>query len=341
MVTTLALATTAAAQTSSGLTDMTQVDSAYDGLGSSVTEWSGATYNADRNVILTVDDEFHAYEIQLGSDGGVDSNPSIREIIIDIGASDYEGIAWISGDRYAILSEGTGTAYIVDVPPEGRFIRPSDLVWSFEAGGPDGNTGSEGIATDGDAFYVADEMPSSLSKYTADGDFVAKVSLPELGDATGVVVVQDGTYLVLSDESAKLSHYDIDWDARTADEIAEYSLSGFPQVEGIALIGNTDLHIFGELKSGQTYSHLVGEIVPPPPPPPRFSRSDVDCSGESDVIDAVMIMQSSVQTRVLDQACGNGDANGDNVLNVIDALIVVQCRVGVQNGFCELAASPN
>lgn len=334
-VLTLLTVTAGAALAASSISSMTQEASSTGDLNSGATEWSGATYNADRNVLLTVDDEFNAFEFDLNPDGSIDASEDVRVLTIALGASDYEGVAWISGDRYALLSEGTGVAYIVDVPTATNTIQQSDIVWQFNAGGPDGNTGSEGIAVGSDgSFYVTDEMPSSLSKYTSAGVFVAEVLLPELGDASGVVVAEDDTFIVISDNSAKASHFDITWDPTTGGgtrvELDYFLLTSFPQVEGIAMIGNEQLHIFGELKGGQTYSHRVGEIVASP----QFDFMDVNCSGTSDVVDALIITQIEVGTSQHDPACGSGDSNNDGNLNVVDALMITQCEVGIANAAC-------
>ena len=49
----------------SALYALTPAESAYDTMGSGGDEWSGATYNADRNVLLVVDDENIGYEFGL------------------------------------------------------------------------------------------------------------------------------------------------------------------------------------------------------------------------------------------------------------------------------------
>jgi hypothetical protein len=96
------------------------------------------------------------------------------------------------------------------------------------------------------------------------------------------------------------------------------------------MIGNEQLHFFGELKGGRTYSHMVGAVVDLP----SFDPLDVDCSGAVNVVDALMISKMEVGTAQADPACGPGDANEDGITNVIDALLIAQCEVAIPNVAC-------
>ena len=75
-----------------------------------------------------------------------------------------------------------------------------------------GNLGPEGLATDGQAFYVTREMPATLTKFDLNGNFIASVYLNDLADASGVAALEDGTFLAISHESRMVAHYDIDWE---------------------------------------------------------------------------------------------------------------------------------
>jgi len=253
MLATIAVLLTITATSAVAIDSLTEVETANDDMGSGASEFSGATYNPTRNVILTVDDEFNAYEFDLNPDGSIDHSEPVRVLTMSLPAGDWEGIAWMSGNRYALLSEGTGIAYIVDLPPSVTLIDSSTVAWQFNAGGPDGNTGSEGIAVGADgSFYVTDEMPAAVSKYTSSGSLVSQVLLPEIGDASGVVEAEDGSLIVISDESKRAVHYDIDFNTGSRTVVDTIMLSGFPQVEGIAIIGN--LHgrqLLGYLRRGR------------------------------------------------------------------------------------------
>lgn len=72
---------------------------------------------------------------------------------------------------------------------------------------------------------------------------------------------------------------------------------------------------------------------------------DVDCNGVFDVVDSLAIAQYNVGNRVDTGECplgdplvqlhaDPGDMNGDAQTNVIDALLIVQCSVGIDNDYC-------
>lgn len=326
----LAVTVTAAA----AIESLTEVETAYDDLDSGASEFSGATYNADRNVLLVVDDEVNAYEFDLNPDGSIDHSEDVRVLTLSLGGTaDWEGVAWISGERYAFLSEGTGTAYIIDVPTSSNTINSSDVVQQITVGGPQGNTGTEGIAVGSDgSIYVTDEIPASVTKYTANGSFVGQVMLSTLGDASGVVAAEDDSLIVISHESRMALHIDVTWgpSGSTYDIISQINLYMFSQLEGVAIIDNDQLHFFGEQKGGQTYSRQVGTIVAAP----TYELMDVNCSGTADVVDALLITQIEVGTSEPMVGCGSGDSNNDGQTNVIDALLITQCEVGIPNMAC-------
>lgn len=313
---------------------LSEVETSYDDMNSTASEFSGATYNADRNVLLVVDDEVNAYEFDLNPDGSIDHSEDVRILTLSLGGTaDWEGVAWISGERYAFLSEGTGTAYIIDVPTSSNTIDSNDIVQQITVGGPQGNTGTEGIAIGSDgSMYVTDEFPASVTKYTSSGGFVAQLMLPAIGDASGVVAAEDDSLIVISHESSKALHIDVTWgpSGSTYDLISEINLNNFSQLEGVAIIGNDQLHFFGEDKGGQTYSRQVGTIVAAP----TYELMDVNCSGTSDVVDALLITQIEVGTSEPIVGCGSGDTNNDGQTNVVDALMITQCEVGIANVGC-------
>lgn len=344
IVSTLAtvLALTAGIATASGsqILSLSEIHSANDGMGSDAVEWSGATYNGSSHVLLTLDDEHNAYEFQLNDDGSIDQDAEVRVIELDLGTYDFEGVAWISGEKYGFLSEGSGQVIIATMPaPSGNgttTIDTGDIERSFPViSGIWGNLGPEGLATDGSAFYVTREMPATLSKFSFAGDFIASVDLSlDLADASGVAVLADGTFLVISHESRLVAHYEIDWSTETAIQLGQRSADFFTQLEGIAVMGTADVHLFGEDNTrkgnpGQTYSHLVGELVPP-----SYSVSDLDCSGTVNVSDALRIAQIRTGLFTPIEGCGSGDHNGDGVVNITDALFIAQCSVGIPNVGC-------
>lgn len=319
--------------------DSYEVTGSWGDLNSGATEWSGATYNADRHVLLTVDDETNAYEFQLNADGSIDQSQPVRVIDLDpLGDSDWEGVAWVDGDQYAFISEATGRADIYDVSQNRNSVTTRDHVWSFNAGGPQGNSGTEGIAVGSDgAFYVTDEWPSAVSRFSPNGRFEGTILIDDLiGDATGVVAAADDTLVVVSHESRVAVQLEVDWFNASYTVIGTIELPHFEQLEGVALIGDDILHFFGEDKGGQTYSQYSAEVVDADSgnTTPIFSPSDVDCSGISDIADALLITRNAVGLDPLDPSCGTGDFNQDGVTDLADALAIVQCAVGQDNGFC-------
>lgn len=320
------------------LNSLSETDKAFDTMGSTGTKWSGATFNADRLVLLTVDDETTAYEFALDESGSIDPEAEVRNINLSLGRGDFEGVAWMSGETYAFLSEETGEVIVATVPAPAEdgttTIDKDDIVSSFVAA-PEGftfNRGPEGIATDGPFFYVVNEFPATMTKFNTEGQWLARVSLDDLADASGVVVAVDGTYLVLSHESRVVAHYAVDWSNETATLLGTISVDAFAQAEGLALNNNTDLYVFGELvASSQTYSRYQGEVVAIEE---AYSEADLNCSGDVTIADALTLAQVQVGAAAPDEACGNGDVNGDGTVDVGDVLVLMQCEVRIPNLYC-------
>ena len=319
----------------SELESLTEINSSNSDLGSGAIEWSGATYNPVRNVLLTVDDETNAYEFAIGADGTIDDTVEPRVLTLDMGRVDFEGVAWMTGDTYGFLSEGSGEVIVATVHPDNTQISQNDIIRAFPViAGTWGNLGPEGLAYDGTNFYVTREMPATLTKFDNNGQFVASVDLNHLADASAVAVLADGTYLVASHESRKVAHYDIDWDIESPTLLASRDASTFSQLEGIAVAGTTNVHLFGEDNTrkgqpGQTYSQLQGDLVPP-----TYAISDVDCSGSLDIGDAMIVARIDVGLLQATPGCGTGDHNRDGTVDLIDALMIAQCQVGLYNIGC-------
>lgn len=329
VATALALSAGMAVANSSNLHSLVEVATSTTSMGAG-PEFSGATYNPIRNTILTVDDGGDGHIFQLNGDGEINQSASPHEIALNVSDQDFEGIAWIEGDTYGLLSEDAGIVMIVDLHTGMSQLKNSDIQSSFQvAWGSWGNLGPEGLATDGDSFFVTTEMPATLSKFTSGGQYVAEVDLFQLADASGVAALTDGTYLVISDESRAIAHYDIDWELEEATLLAMRDAELFDQLEGIAVVPNSDVHIFGEDKPGQTYAQLHGEVVPT-----GYAVADVNCSGDVDVIDAVIVARINSGIDTLQPGCGNGDHNGDGFLNIFDAVAISQCQVGIPNAGC-------
>lgn len=73
---------------------------------------------------------------------------------------------------------------------------------------------------------------------------------------------------------------------------------------------------------------------------------DVNCTGETNIVDALVIAQFTVQTRVDLAACGagpvgsneivadRGDVNASGQTDIVDALVIARCTIGLPNVFC-------
>ena len=76
---------------------------------------------------------------------------------------------------------------------------------------------------------------------------------------------------------------------------------------------------------------------------PELTMGDVDCSGNYDAVDGLMIMQYDValiqgtdecqpsKNMLYMPAC---DVNGDSLCTVVDALFIMRCELGLDNSFC-------
>ena len=75
---------------------------------------------------------------------------------------------------------------------------------------------------------------------------------------------------------------------------------------------------------------------------------DVNCSGEINVVDALVVAQFDAGIRTDGETCpledpttqlvaANGDLNVDESTDIIDALLIAQCDAGIDNGYCGIA----
>ncbi len=336
VVATLGLAGSAFALMTSGVGDLTEIASAYDTLGTDSTEMSGATWNADFNRLLVVDNgRSAAYEFALDASHNIDSSVAPRKIELNMAPSlDVEGVAWISGNTYAFVDERFGNIHIADVPETGNVISsststisivPSNYVYQ--------NKGPEGLAWDGTYWYVPTEKyPPRVDRFSADGVFAGSIDLSlEVSDTSGVAIDEAGNILALSDENSSIRHYEVsDWMAGTFAELGRTEIDNFSQAEGIAIIGNRNLHVVGE-SGNQTYAHLAGDIVVDVV---VAQRGDTNCSGSWDVEDASFTMRIAVGLELPVATCADGDNNDDGVTTVADVALVLECTVGLTNVLC-------
>lgn len=301
------------------------VESAFDTLGTTGDEWSGATYNADNHSLFVVDDEGFGFEFPLDATDNTVIRSEAREVRLDIESGDFEGVTWLSGNTYGLLSEDSGKIYVIDINSSSSTFKKNDAIVVIETNIVDNsNNGAEGLTTDGEYYYVAKEFPPALHRFAPDGTWHGAVSLSaHVADISGVDLAIDGSFIVLSDQSRTVTTMEIDFVNETALASSSLSVSTFDKAEGIALIGNHTLYVFGEL-SNQTYGHWEGEIISAGTP--VYSSGDANCSGTIAIDDAYLISQVSVQMAQVDAGC-SADANNDGVVNILDAYAVAQCAV--------------
>lgn len=324
---------------SASLNTLDEIESAFDTLGTTGDEWSGATYNADNHSLFVVDDEGYGFEFQLDDDDNTVIRSTAREVRIDIEAGDLEGVTWIAGDTYGLLSEDSGRIYVVDIASSTTYVDEDDALAVVETTINNANNkGAEGLTTDGDYYYVAKEWPPALHRFEPDGTWQGAVSLiSHVADISGVALASDGSFVVLSDQSRTVTTIDIDWDNATTDAASSLDIGTFDKAEGVAVIGNDTLYVFGEL-SNQTYGHWEGDIVADDGTGgSQFSYGDANCSGTIAIDDAYIISQISVSLAVAQNGC-SADANNDGVVNILDAYDVARCAVNHPD--CSLTMPP-
>jgi len=254
----------------------TLVASSTGTLGTGGLDFSGATFNDDRTRLLVVDNGANEiYEFDVDAAGDI-VLPVRRVISFNVGAGDLEGIAWMGGDRYAILSENDAAVYIVDIPDAANVttLNNGNVVSSFATGIPEiGGFGNEGIAVDFNAsaggptiFWVLDEGPTPrLYRFDELGNQTANIVIPGISDASGVFVSSmDDTIFIVSDESTSITQFEVDAAFTTLTPLSTQSISEFEQAEGITFSADmSSLYVVGEAPTGQfSYAHY--QDLPPP-----------------------------------------------------------------------------
>ncbi len=193
------------------------------------------------------------------------------------GASDVEAIAWLGGDRVALLQEGRRSVIVAELPAAaGAPIETGQARVLPLAMAEAGNNGPEGLAYDraGDALYVSKERaPVGLYRLQglAAGGPVRQTDLGawlrRLPFATDLSSLEfDAVHrhlLLLSDESQLLAEVTLDgtpvsWRGLAGDGWA----LPMPQPEGVALDERGTLYVVSE-------PNLFYRLVPGPHPAAR------------------------------------------------------------------------
>ncbi len=171
------------------------------------------------------------------------------------GFSDLEGIAYVSGDTFAVVEEGRGTLSRITIDEKTTTINYGMAKGVSIDGSRLGNSGIEGLAYDAKGkrfFAVKEKNPRRIyqiagSKVTNPWD-IQKESL-EMSDLSGVYYHQEsGHLLILSHESRCLVEATVD-----GKEVSRLSIRGMSQPEGVTMDDEGTIYVCGEPDSFQVY----------------------------------------------------------------------------------------
>ena len=101
------------------------------------------------------------------------------------------------------------------------------------------------------------------------------------------------------------------------------------------LVDNIPIYLNGELVYGSEPGETPtpGTETPTPTPICMCDLGDVNCDGDFDIIDALLIAQAYVGLEPGYYACA-ADVNCDGVIDIIDALRMAQYFVGLITELC-------
>ena len=226
-------------------------------------ELSAMTFNDDTNRVLMMDNTGVQliHEFDVAADGTISTSPR-RTIDVSALGTDLEGLAWIDGTEYAVVDEDTGEIHrfsIADGTADVAIGEDEVTATISTSIVEDGGRGAEGLAYRDGMFYVVDEGPTRLYRFSADGSPQGSVSI-DMSDLSGVYAAIDGTFYVLSHEDKRVAHVEVDTNWTTATEISSLTLSGadLQQAEGLAMPSSlSSLYVVGETETlgGNSYGH--------------------------------------------------------------------------------------
>lgn len=195
-------------------------DYRFDILGRAVTgvddNLSGLAFDADQQQLLAVINR-PSQVLVLDTDGHVLDRHRV------LGASDTEAIAWLGGDRIALLQERRRSVLLLSLPKTPGAAIDASSARTLPLGlAKSGNHGPEGLGYDrsSDSLYVAKERaPRGLYRIRGVSDATRPTTTEDLGawlealpfatDLSGVEVdPRSGHLLLLSDESQLLVELD-------------------------------------------------------------------------------------------------------------------------------------
>jgi uncharacterized protein YjiK len=217
---------------------------------------SGITYSAHTDTLFAIQTK-PTVIVELDKSGNV------RRVIDLNGFEDTEDIAWVEGDRFAILEERRRTLVLVNIRSDTTVIDRSHTDFVLIDAISSYNSGPEGLAYDptGSRFFIVKEkQPQQLYQVLfptgLDGSYV--VSTPwSIGDSLAGMIDLSGVYydngtghlLVLSHVSSRLVEFSMD-----GTEITHLSFQAghagltetIPQAEGVTMDGDGSIYICSE-----------------------------------------------------------------------------------------------
>jgi uncharacterized protein YjiK len=217
---------------------------------------SGITYSAQTDTLFAIQ-TVPTIIVELDKSGNV-----IRVIDLD-GFEDTEDVAWVKGDRFAILEERRRTLVLVNIRSDTKVIDRSDTDPILIDAIKSGNQGPEGLGYDptGSRFFIVKQkQPQQLYQVLfptgLDGSHV--ISTPwSIGDSLAGMIALSGVFydtktghlLVLSQASSRLVEFSID-----GKEITHLSFQAghagltetIPQAEGVTMDGDGSIYICSE-----------------------------------------------------------------------------------------------
>jgi uncharacterized protein YjiK len=208
--------------TSNELDGLKPVADPFFVVGSGSDNLSGLTYHPGRDLYYgVVDNDGPIYEISH------DVQTVLRTIVREGSLRDFEGIAYVQGDQFALVSE-SNTMAIVEIGPDTAMVDTSVTEWNFH-GPSEPNLGAEGVAFAPDTgpngqFWVAlEKSPRKILRFDRPIDLQShdldELNVQEPWDAEAlpirdladlVYVPQNGHLIICGQEDGQLIEVNMD-----------------------------------------------------------------------------------------------------------------------------------
>lgn len=250
--------------------------------GITASSFSGvALYPAAATLVVIDDAGGEVYELSIKGD-------LLRTIALS-GFNDTEGITHQSGNFFFIVEERLANVVRITLPSRGSGPVKRDDSFVFSLSENWGNSGLEGVAYDSVShllYAVKEEKPAALFRITLDGEGNPAAffenqpfSLADLkGDAAGIYILSDGTFLIVNQMENKLTGY-----SQTGVKLSELPL-GMNKPEGVTVDENSGtLYVVGEPREFCVFENpgLTAQTIQPAVSPTGLSCIQVNSGGKS------------------------------------------------------------